>query len=154
MKITEEIATEKGRSNEPKQQKKNSSPGLLKKSLESDKRMEQRMSPPTHQAIETITKIDKSQDFTNGLGTPQQPLPRKGYSPTNNVKKITQLFSNASKLDIFQQPPKLKETTKVTKTSNLDRSPEGEKKQNQSPRAGVKANPDLKVFLINSLKNF
>ncbi len=32
--ITEEIANEKGRSNEPKVVKKNSSPGLLKKSLE------------------------------------------------------------------------------------------------------------------------
>jgi predicted nucleic acid-binding Zn-ribbon protein len=32
--ITEEIANEKGRSNEPKVAKKNSSPGLLKKSLE------------------------------------------------------------------------------------------------------------------------
>ena len=31
--ITEEIANEKGRSNEPKPVKKNNSPGLLKKSL-------------------------------------------------------------------------------------------------------------------------
>lgn len=31
--ITEEIANEKGRSNEPKVPKKNNSPGLLKKSL-------------------------------------------------------------------------------------------------------------------------
>jgi 5-hydroxyisourate hydrolase-like protein (transthyretin family) len=96
-KITEEITNEKGRSNEPKPPKKNSSPGLLKKSLECEKKFDKRMSPTAHTSISTNIKINKSETTINSDDGVKPKEARKGYSPINNMKKMTQLFPQNNK---------------------------------------------------------
>jgi predicted RNase H-like nuclease (RuvC/YqgF family) len=90
--ITEEIGKEKGRSNEQKVGKKNSSPGLLKKSLESEKKIDKRMSPTAHVPLSTNTNIHKNETLISSDDGTKLKEPKKGYSPTNYIKKMTQLF--------------------------------------------------------------
>lgn len=91
--LTEELTIENERIDEPKQFKKNSSPGLLKKSLENERKIDKRMSP-TNQPSNNINKSETS------LGNDRKIDIKgswKGFSPTNSSNKITKLFFNHQK---------------------------------------------------------
>lgn len=55
------------------------------------------MSPTAHESINTNLKINKNEITVNSDEATKPKEPRKGYSPTNNVKKITQLFAHNNK---------------------------------------------------------
>lgn len=59
--------------------KKNSSPGLLKKSLDTQKKTEKRSSPTAH----TINPSDNSRDLNfSGENSNPRAQPKKNYSPS------------------------------------------------------------------------
>jgi hypothetical protein len=55
------------------------------------------MSPTTHTPISTNIKISKNETTVNSDEGVKGREPKKGYSPTNNMKKITQLFPQNNK---------------------------------------------------------
>lgn len=89
--ITEELAAEKERENEHKQ-KKSGSPGLLKTSLESGKKVEKKMSPSMQPSNRNLVN-DRSQQNLKETDVSTQVLYKKGFSPPNLTKKA-QLFQH------------------------------------------------------------